>query len=74
MRRLDYAEHGEIIGHSCGEWLIDLSMFRHQRGNRADFGPAEHMGCKARLAHRMSSRGDYAPAFPLIPAEWKDEA
>ncbi len=30
------------------------------------------MGCGARLAHRMSSRGGYAPAFPLIPAEWKD--
>src|SRR3569623_3147021 len=44
----------------------------HQRGNRADFGLAKHMGCAAELAHRMSSRGDYAPAFPLIPAEWKD--
>ncbi len=30
------------------------------------------MGCGARLAHRLSSRGDYASAFPLIPAEWKD--
>ena len=61
------------------ERLIVLSMFRPDRQRIVSaetvpiLGRSEHMGCWRRLAHRMSSRGGYAPAFPLIPAEWKDK-
>jgi hypothetical protein len=89
MRRLtNYAEHGEIIGRSwCQralspkrtERLIVLSMFRPEPTTResADkpcrFWAGGAHGVPRLLAHRMSSRGGYAPAFPLIPAERKDK-
>ena len=86
-RLVNYAEHGEIIGRSRRQTALPTRRLSgssscpcsapattgSQRGNRADFGLVQHMGCGTELAHRMSSRGDYAPAFPLIPAEWKDE-
>jgi len=60
---MSYAEHGEIIGRSLhiwclpgrGNWaahrLVHVPPPRddsgHQRGNRANFGPGLHMGCRA---------------------------